>query len=444
MGLGSVRKNALRYGRNVDTSTRSCDPVEPKLPCCDASAIMEWASHLSAETRKPSWMATCYLMPDEVSALCGRLQSKQGTLHALIGYQGVGKTSALLAIRQELRKPQRIQQRQNLDSPKPVHFIKWDRLERLIPRILRQDDELGKRLRRSYHSVLEEIVRKKEDLNSIIRSELERSKGTQEVITLSKLLKSFNIVEAEKRLGESLVERLRYEAFIRTIGEAEVIFIDLPDYSRTDMRRVSSDLEAIYWLWNDFSQFPGPAFNDSPNIVISFQKEMFRDHYFLGKMNRIELKPLKPQMLVEAYGKRFPNSIIFTEDALLLLAGMSRGVFRRFLRYITLALDHQEHTRTPLPITTDQVREAIPPHLLAEDMDQQLTEIFPRQPDMRTEAVKLLVHLEEHGPTSQTKIKELLHLPDYTVSRLLSKLEDYRYIRLEKKGIENIISPENP
>jgi len=438
--VNSVRKNALRYGRNVDASTRPRDPVEPKLPCCDANEIIEWASHLSAETRKPSWIATCYLMPDEVSALCRRLQSKQGTLHALIGYQGVGKTSALLAIRQELRKPQRAQQTQNPDPPKPVHFIKWDRLERLIPRILRQEDELGKRLRRSYHSVLEETVRKKENLNSIIPSELERSKGTQEVTTLEKLLKSFNIVEAERRLGKSLVERLRYEAFIRTIREAEVIFIDLPDYSRTDMRRVSSDLEAIYWLWNDFSQFPGPAFNDQPNIVISFQKEMFRDHYFLGKMNRIELKTLKPQMLVEAYRKRFPNSRIFTEDALLLLAKMSRGVFRRFLRYIAVAVEHQGQTGTALPITVDQLREAVPLSILAQDMDQQLAEIFPKQPDLRIQAVRLLLHLEEHGPTNQTKIAGLLGQQEYTVSRLLNKLEDNRYIQRQKKGSENIVA----
>ena len=432
--------------KQVETGAQIPDDEDIRLPVrfADLDSVREWASYLSAETRKGPRMGDWYVMPDEVSTLLRRLMREQGGLHALIGYQGVGKTSALLAIHRELRKPQPIQQVQNLDPPKPLHFIKWDKPERLVPRILRQEDELGKRLRQSYGSILEETVRMKGDLNLIIPSELERSKGTQEVTTLKKLLQSFNVAEVERRLGKSVVERLRYEAFIRTIGEAEVILIDLPDYSRTDMRRVSSDLEGIYWLWNDFSRLTGPTFNDLPNIVISFQKEMFRNHYFLGKMNGIELKPLKPQMLVEAYRKRFPNSMIFTEDALLLLAKMSRGVFRRFLRYITLALDLQEHTGASLPITADQVREAIPPHLLAEDMDQQLTEIFPRQPDMRTEAVKLLVHLQEHGPTSQTKIKELLHLPDYTVSRLLSKLEDYRYIRLEKKGIENIISPENP
>jgi len=63
---------------------------------------------------------------------------------------------------------------------------------------------------------------------------------------------------------------------------------------------------------------------------------------------------------------------------------------------------------------------------------------------MRTEAVKFLQHLEEHGPTAQTKIRKLLDLPDYTVSRPTKKLEDYRYVKREKKGIENIITIETP
>ena len=38
---------------------------------------------------------------------------------------------------------------------------------------------------------------------------------------------------------------------------------------------------------------------------------------------------------------------------MLLFAKMSRGIFRRFLRYITLTLNHQERTSTPLPVMAD-------------------------------------------------------------------------------------------
>jgi hypothetical protein len=46
--------------------------------------------------------------------------------------------------------------------------------------------------------------------------------------------------------------------------------------------------------------------------------------------------------MVEAYRKRFKALAPFTEDALFTLARMSREIFRRFLRYITLALQLQE------------------------------------------------------------------------------------------------------
>jgi hypothetical protein len=32
---------------------------------------------------------------------------------------------------------------------------------------------------------------------------------------------------------------------------------------------------------------------------------MFRGHFFFGKMEKVELEPLKPEQMVEAYRKRF-------------------------------------------------------------------------------------------------------------------------------------------
>jgi CRP-like cAMP-binding protein len=161
-------------------------------------------------------------------------------------------------------------------------------------------------------------------------------------------------------------------------------------------------------------------------------------------MNRIELNPLKPEAITKFYEEKFKGTDPYTHDALLLLARMSRGIFRRFLKYLTLTLDHQEQTNSPPPITVDQVRQAVPPQLLAEDMDQQLADIFPKQADQRIQAVRLLLHLEERGPTSQTEIAQLLNLPEYAISRLLNKLEDNRYIKRQKKGQEKIVTTVPP
>lgn len=73
--------------------------------------------------------------------------------------------------------------------------------------------------------------------------------------------------------------------------------------------------------------------------MIAIQKEMFRDHFFLDKMHKIELEPLKLEQMLEAYRKALGTLEPFTRDGLLTLARMSRGISRRFLRYIILTLD---------------------------------------------------------------------------------------------------------
>jgi len=378
-------------------------------------------------------------MPEEVSNLCRKLASERGGLHALIGFQGVGKTSAMSAIAQELRKSQPPETTQKPNSSGRIFLFKWRRLSELIPSLLTHDDYLAARMKKRYSAKLYGALKSREPDRSLIYKSNSSFKGLLRYKTMMEGLLSFNFAEAERMAGKALVEQLRYETFLEILSEAQTILIDLPDYSRTDMRRVTANLETIYWIWNGLTQT-----RNQPNIVISFQKELFRGHFFLGKMNRVDLEPFKPETLLEFYEKRFCGTEPFTQEALLLLAKMSRGIFRRFLRYVTLTLNHQEQASTSLPITLDQVHEAVPAQLLAQDMDQQLTEIFPRQPDIRIQAVRLLLHLEEHGPTTQPKIKELLDLPDYSVSRLVSKLEDYRYVKREKKGIENIIALETP
>jgi len=76
---------------------------------------------------------------------------------------------------------------------------------------------------------------------------------------------------------------------------------------------------------------------------------------------------------------------------------MSRGIFRRFLRYITLTLQRWETKRSGR-IDTAIVKEAVTVERLAEDMELELGELFPKQSDLRLQAVRLLMRLEESGP----------------------------------------------
>ena len=120
--------------------------------------------------------------------------------------------------------------------------------------------------------------------------------------------------------------------------------------------------------------------------------------------------------------KRFNDTWPFTEDALITLARMSRGIFRRFLRYITVTLQHWETGREG-PIDETVVEEAVTVERLAEDMERELAELFPKHRDLRLQAVSLLMHLEECGPKRQTMLAEELGMEGYAMSRLLAKLE---------------------
>ena len=254
-------------------------------------------------------------------------------------------------------------------------------------------------------------------------------------------MKGLSIDRAE-RLGGAKIARLRQYIWHYLLRSKHTIFIDMPDYSKTDRRLMAKDLEEIYWLWNSLrltDVAPGP------NLVIAIQKEMFGGHFFFDKMSRIELEPLQPREMVEAYVKQFKTTEPFTEDALLTVARMSRGIFRRFLRYISLTLDLWSTGSQPRgPIDTETVKKAVTAERLAEDMELELVEVFPKHSDLRLQAVRLLMHLEESGPTRQSQLGELLGIEPYAMSRLLAKLELHRYVVREREGADKLVRLANP
>jgi hypothetical protein len=59
------------------------------------SEIYSWASQLASESRKLDWVFHWYVWPDTVREVIRKLETMSG---GIIGLQGVGKSSALLAI----------------------------------------------------------------------------------------------------------------------------------------------------------------------------------------------------------------------------------------------------------------------------------------------------------------------------------------------------------
>jgi hypothetical protein len=240
--------------------------------------------------------------------------------------------------------------------------------------------------------------------------------------------------ERKMRRGDEV--ELTERAWIVMLSKMSLILIDMPDYSRTDRRQMTRDLGEIFSLWNTLL-----AEESEANIVITVQKEMMGGHFFLNKMHVDEIKPLSADQVAQLYLKTFRESFPYTRDALKRLAVMSRGNFRNFLRYITQTLDSWESLPEPKDsIDLALVQRTITTDQLVEDMEVQLGPVFPKGSDLRLQAVKLLMFLEESGPRKQTELAEELGMEDYAMSRLLARLELHRYIARRREGTDKIVS----
>lgn len=193
---------------------------------------------------------------------------------------------------------------------------------------------------------------------------------------------------------------------------------------------MNKHLDEIQQLWTLCHQNGRPVV-----FVISFQKELFRGHFLMGKMHTIEVTPLKPKELLKAYKLRFGSPEPFTEEALLLITELSRGVFRRFLKYIGLCLERVIESEIKIDIVDIRlVKETITLDQLSEDMDLELSGIF-RRDDKKMQAVRALNLLREKGESNQKELAEKLNMHPNTLSRLLDKLEANNYVK-RRRGLK--------
>jgi hypothetical protein len=397
------------------------------------SNVRAWASLLAAENRDRVSVVTCYVAPRAFGEIRRQLENMSGGIIGLVGLQGVGKSSALrvLQIFNKVKQDESYK-KQHKESVPYAHLLdmvlfKWRRQSQLFTSLLNGTHELSAEFSRVYKSKLVELT--KPSLQFWNRS----------VIDNPQTLKP---EWAERQIGWKNVQTLRQTVWLELLRSKRTILIDTPDYSKTDRRLMAKDLEELYWLWNTLSQWETPDRKRKPNIVVAIQKEMFGGHFFFDKMQKVELCPLQPETMVEAYKRRFKDTDPFTSDALLTLARMSRGIFRRFQRYIMLTLDLWEEKerveRGRIEVAT--VREAVTMERLAEDMELELADLFPKHSDLRWLAVRLIMLLEGRGERKQSELLDLLGVRDYTMTRLVGTLEEAHYITRRRKGNEKIVS----
>jgi len=396
-----------------------------KSSASSVSDVYDWASRLTAESRNSLVAAAEYYWPTETRRLHNRLLQSQRQLIAVLGCQGVGKTSAMLALdlalNIEFYRHALTAKTKNgnaaLKNIKPRAIaLNYSDLDSFLNLLKPADSPHFSNFFSTYM----------DELNQLLRFKLVRVPYGKQV----------SLRDAEVILGREKCRTARMNSFLKTTPQHQVLLIDLPDYSKTDRRLMFKDLKLIQFLWRNIM---ADQYSET-NLVLFFQEETFHDHFYFGKMDTITINPFKAKDLVLAYKQKFKNTYPFTEDSLLKVATLSRGVFRRFLQYVKLCLDKWTETKDhPELLDETIVQEAITKERIAQDMDTELSQIFPKNPDAKLTATEILNLLGEKKSVNQKTIAELIEIPDYKLSRIINKLDSAGLVQTKKIGLDKIV-----
>ena len=373
----------------------------------------QWSQNLSAEQYTPYEEA--YRWPPEMRRMLRRLKLGTNNMIAVVGMQGVGKTSARENIQYALNAT---------DPEKWVKSFKWHDLESNFSTIIDGSNQNYQQ----YEASVKYYANKK---------------------LAKKYMMPFedNFDKCEALLTKAEIKKIKYEAIIgATSDEKNATFlIEFPDYDKRNRGQMLRDLEVFRSWWDELCEIGG--YLTKVNIVIFFQKELWGGHFSFGKFDVVELKPLPPMEMMLLYETTHSDPDPFTEEALELLGGLARGIVRWFKKYIGICFesfyDEFERTKEPRRITAEDVKQWITLNHLADDWERELMEVFPKSRGLRRKAVELMRLLFDSGEISQTKLTEQLFGDDgaarTTCSRLLAKLEEYDYITRVPGGREKII-----
>jgi hypothetical protein len=426
-----------------------------QLPTEDAAAshgnqskeiekVLVWASQLSAEER--GWVDQAYQPPQEVTQLVKQLQDTDRSLFFLTGFWGVGKSSALQYINDRL-----------CDSRRSVYYLRARPDIAIFDQIV-ADDVAD--YRKEVLAAVENQVKAEHRLGRIgdgrmmdVQDSIRRVRAGE--LALAEFLN-------EHALAKSTMTRIRSETTIDSLDGMSGVLIDLPDFSRTDRRPLIRALDQVQDLWLRVMK-SGVQFMDEvlgalgPNFVITIQRELLdlAPSYFLGKANTIEIKPLSPSELITAYEAKFPTLEPF-ENATPLdyLAHISRGVFRRFLKFISIVL-RDALKRNIERVTLRDAMAAVDTETVAGEMQAELAWLFPKA-EPREKATRIIVTLLKNKyepsllekafdpslkdrPLSQKRVAEILCLTESDISRLLDRLQTNGLITRERTNQGNIL-----
>ncbi|MCD6529029.1 hypothetical protein J7L06_01910 [Candidatus Bathyarchaeota archaeon] len=408
--------------------------------------LYRWACLLTTEQSEER-----YFPNEEVEALLRRLVYTKGNLIAIIGLQGSGKT----ALRQYLYK----KIHELLSHDESIYAFKWFSEKQIEKEIslaenyyfedtLLYSDEYIERIMDEFIDRVFGTGRYHiADVPPIVYNALKAYGLRKDEAFLFKLCfedhreefikKCHRIVPMiEKFLGARRINEIKKEIILEKIQLAHTILMDFPDYDKRSRSRMIRDLAAFQSWWeNVLEKYEG--YEQSFNLVVFWQKELWGGHFSFGKFDVIELKPWPPEKLAEVIDKNWEHP--FTKEALIELGVLSRGIWRRFKKYIRICLDHYYAMKEKKMIDRKQIKEWITLDQLVKDMELELMDIYPNNKELRKKCVIVLRYLREKGPTDQPTItRDLFDGNKMAASRLLNKLEAHGYIEGHYEGREKI------
>jgi energy-coupling factor transporter ATP-binding protein EcfA2 len=362
------------------------------------SSAYEWSQRMRGESK--DWMQD-YYWTKPMDILCRiKLPHQEFGLLAITGLQGTGKTTGL-----------RMMYSCMIEDDKPSAFIKWTR--NWIEDFKTDDAD--------FRDFYEEVLKKDFDLFMDVKGRAYI--GKQEDLTAEYM---------EGKVGKGRCKDLKRDAVMEYLRSRKFVFIDLPDYTKTDVRFMATDFDEIQELWHRLLQRP-----DNPGdttIVMTIQKELCQGrHFFLGKFDITELPLLTPQELMQIYKWKFKSTAPFTKETLEVLAKLARGVFRRFQRYCGLTIQAFMADDKEPPITGDYAEKAISDGVILEDMQLELYEKFPSDAQRRLAIDILRIFIKKKGlEMSQQEIAETFGTNEMAISRVVNGLVYGKYLTRER------------
>jgi hypothetical protein len=442
---------------------------EPRSLEDQVEAVRSWASGLAAEDDPPRM----YLPPEAVKQIITRIETSPRSLDFVLARQGTGKSAAAVYIESVSWKGQSIavpsSQQAGGDAREPnlgmVVRFKWREPGNFVRQFAESvkrasegggrsaeesefaqcyDSELDTQLEwlartsPSFDSRLSRVVLEKKLVSSY---ELRYyTKTLRDVIADAEDRKgrAYHVASALSLLSKSKREQVDKEALLRALVEkVDAILTDMPDYKRKDSRLISSDLSEFSGFWQDLLSrgWRGHA-------IIFMQEELFGGHYVEGKAFRLEIAPFKLDELVGFYKELFGGCNPFTEEALSLVAGLSRGIFRRYKRYVLLCLERWDVTKSGNrgdKIDSALVREAVSEGELVKDLELELVKLFPREESAGTAARAISVVAKSVEPVNQKTLAEMLGVSQDVIGRILETLGAHGYISRESTTTGKVV-----